>query len=70
MVLKFGLMVSGLHLKGGDMLNYFIELLKYTKTLDPMLNERVLLRDIGMTNEQIEKVMEEYDNATIRVQEF
>lgn len=63
-------MVNGLHLKGGDMLNYFIELLKYTKTLDPMLNERVLLSDIGMTNEQIEKVMEEYDNATIRVQEF
>lgn len=62
-------MVNGLHLKGGDMLNYFIELLKYTKMLDPMLNERVLLKDIGMTDEQIEKVMVVYD-ANIRVQEF
>ena len=69
MVLKSGLMVNGLHLKGGDMLNYFIELLKYTKMLDPMLNERVLLKDIGMTDEQIEKVMVVYD-ANIRVQEF
>lgn len=51
------------------MLNYFIELLKYTKMLDPMLNERVLLKDIGMTDEQIEKVMGVY-NANIRVQEF
>lgn len=62
-------MVNGLNLKGGNMLNYFIELLKYTKMLDPMLNERVLLKDIGMTDEQIEKVMVVYD-ANIRVQEF
>jgi hypothetical protein len=57
-------------LKGGDMLNYFVELLKYTKLIEPHLNERRLLSDLGMSKEQIEKVMEVYDNANIRVQEF
>lgn len=51
------------------MLNYFVELLKYLKMVEPHTNERRLLAEIGMNKEQIEKVMEVY-NANIRVQEF
>jgi hypothetical protein len=53
-----------------EMLTYFVELLKYTKLIEPHLNERRLLSDLGMSKEQIEKVMGVYNNANIRVQEF
>ena len=52
------------------MLKYFIRLLQYLKRVEPHLNERRLLRDLGMNDEQVKKVMEEYNNADIRTQEL
>lgn len=52
------------------MICYFVKLLRYVKTIEPMLNERRLLADLGMSKEQIEKVMEVYNNANILIQEF
>ena len=52
------------------MLEYFIKTLQYLKRVEPMLNERRFLAELGMTKEQINKVMEEYNNANIRVQEL
>jgi hypothetical protein len=52
-----------------EMLEYFIKTLQYLKRVEPYLNERRFLKEIGMSKEQIEKVMEVY-NADIRVQEF
>ena len=52
------------------MICYFVKLLRYVKTIEPMLNERRLLADLGMSKEQIEKVMEVYNNANLLIQEF
>ena len=52
------------------MLEYFIKTLQYLKRVEPYLNERRFLAEIGMTKEQINKFMEAYDNANIRVQEL
>lgn len=52
------------------MICYFVKLLRYVKTIEPMLNERRLLADLGMNEKQIEKVMEVYNNANIHIQEF
>lgn len=51
------------------MLEYFVKLLSYLKRVEPYLNEQRLLKELGMSKEQIEKVMEVY-NADIRVQEL
>lgn len=51
------------------MLEYFVKTLQYLKRVEPMLNERRFLKEIGMSKEQIEKVMEVY-NADIRVQKL
>ena len=51
------------------MLEYFVKLLSYLKRVEPHLNEQRLLKELGMSKEQIEKVMEVY-NADIRVQEL
>lgn len=52
------------------MLAYFVRLLQYVKTIEPNLDARRLLKDIGMHFEQVEKVMEEYDYANILIQKF
>lgn len=52
------------------MLEYFIKTLQYLKRVEPHLNERRFLASIGMNQAQINKVMEAYNNANIRVQEL
>ena len=52
------------------MLEYFVRLLRHVKVIEPCLNERRLLRDLGMVFDEIEKVMEVYENANILLQEF
>lgn len=52
------------------MMYYFIRLLQYLKRVEPMLNEERLLYQMGMSIEQVNKVMEEYENANILIQKF
>lgn len=52
------------------MLEYFIKTLQYLKRVEPMLNERRFLFELGMNEKQVNKIMEEYNYANIRVQEL
>lgn len=52
------------------MLYYFVKLLQYLKRVEPMLDEERLLYQMGMSIEQVDKVMEEYENANILIQKL
>lgn len=52
------------------MLYYFIRLLQYLKRVEPMLDEEQLLYQMGMSIEQVDKVLKEYDDANILIQKF
>lgn len=50
------------------MMYYFVKLLQYLKRVEPHLNEEHLLYQMGMSIEQVEKVMKEYEDANILIQ--
>lgn len=52
------------------MLKYLVKTLRYLKLVEPTLNERKFLAHIGMSKEQIEMAIKEYNNADIHIQMF